>query len=155
MLNLIFVFYLVFRGSYIRGGLYSGFYGISCIVMLCHRIVLHYATLSISPHQISIILCDFILIFYEVFLIPRCQFLRFFEVIHKGRPADPEEGGSAESGRSITIRVWFYCFIRTQRGERGSRDPGFSRTSFVNGPYMTSCFARLLKIAENRYFRNW
>ena len=34
--------------------------------------------------------------------------------IHKGRPADPRGGGSVESGRSIVIRVWFYCFIRTQ-----------------------------------------
>ena len=30
----------------------------------------------------------------------------------------PRGRGSAESGRSIVIRVWFYCFIRTQ-GEGG------------------------------------
>ena len=34
------------------------------------------------------------------------------------RPADPGEGGSAESGRLIVIWVWFYCFMRTQ-GEEG------------------------------------
>ena len=28
----------------------------------------------------------------------------------------PGEEGSAESGRSIVIRVWFYYFIRTQGG---------------------------------------
>ena len=38
--------------------------------------------------------------------------------IHKGRPTDPGEGVSAESGRSIAIRVCFYCFIGTQ-GEKG------------------------------------
>ena len=36
--------------------------------------------------------------------------------IHKGHPADPGGGGSVESGRSIIIRVRFYCFIRTQGG---------------------------------------
>ena len=55
------------------------------------------------------------------------------KAIHKGRPADPRGGESAESGRSIVIRVRFYCFIWTQGGG-GSRNPGFSRTSFVNGP---------------------
>ena len=55
------------------------------------------------------------------------------EAIHKGRPADPGGGGSAESGRSVVIRVRFYYFIRTEGGG-GSRNPGFSPTSFVNGP---------------------
>ena len=39
--------------------------------------------------------------------------------IHKGRRADPGGGGSAESGRSIFIRVWFYCFVRMQVGMGG------------------------------------
>ena len=61
-------------------------------------------------------------------------------VIHKGRPADPGEGGSAESALSIVILIRFYCFIGTQ-GEGWSRNPGFSRTSFVNGPLLISrCF---------------
>ena len=47
----------------------------------------------------------------------------------------PRGGGSEEFGCSIVVRVWFYCFIRTQGGG-GSRNPGFSRTSFVNGPKM-------------------
>ena len=40
------------------------------------------------------------------------------EAIHKGRPADSGGARFAEFGRSIVIRVWFYCFIRTQ-GEGG------------------------------------
>ena len=44
----------------------------------------------------------------------------------------PEKGGSAESGSSIVIWVWFYRFIRPQGGE-GPRNSGFSRTFFVNG----------------------
>ena len=48
------------------------------------------------------------------------------------------EGGSAESGCSIVIRVWFYCFIRTQREEGGSKNPGFSQTSFVDGPLVVA-----------------
>ena len=42
----------------------------------------------------------------------------YLGAIHKGHPAAPGEGGSAESGLSFVIRVWFYCFIRTQ-GEGG------------------------------------
>ena len=53
--------------------------------------------------------------------------------IHKGRPADPGEGGV----RNQDALLFFECdsiVLPGHRGDRGSRNPGFSRTSFVNGP---------------------
>ena len=51
---------------------------------------------------------------------------------HKGRPADPGEGGL----RNPDIQLLFECdsIVLSGRRGRGSRNPGFSRTSFVNGP---------------------
>ena len=53
--------------------------------------------------------------------------------IHKGRPADPGEGGL----RNSDVQLLFECdsiVLSRRRGEGGSVNPGFSRTSFVNGP---------------------
>ena len=58
------------------------------------------------------------------------QSLRY-GAIHKGRPADPGEGGL----RNPDVQLLFEC--DPTLGGGGFRNPGFSRTSFVNGPLVS------------------
>ena len=52
--------------------------------------------------------------------------------IHKGRPADPGEWGL----RNSDVPLLFDCdsIVSSGRRGRGSRNPGYSRMSFENGP---------------------
>ena len=53
--------------------------------------------------------------------------------IHKGCPADPGEGGL----RNLNAQLLFECdsiVLSGRKGRGGSKNPGFSRMSFLNGP---------------------
>ena len=57
-----------------------------------------------------------------------------YGAIHKGRPADPGGGGGLQN---LDVQLSFECDSIVLSGRRGggwSRNPGFSRTSFVNSP---------------------
>ena len=65
--------------------------------------------------------------------LPKSSIRIFLGAIHKGRPADPGEGGL----RNLDVQLSFECdsiVLYGRRGRGGSRNPGFSRAFFVNGP---------------------
>ena len=63
-------------------------------------------------------------------------------------PADPGEGG-----RNSDVQLLFECdyiVLSGGRGEGGSSNPGFSRTSFVNGPFRTQKVIKM-PVIDNIY----
>ena len=59
--------------------------------------------------------------------------LIYLGAIHKGRPADPG-GGGLHGIRTFNCYSSVILLVYPDAGGGGSKNPGFSRTSFVNGP---------------------